>query len=57
MLNKRLNRLRMAKRLIAAQPNASPEEIARAVQAAERAKPRNKFKSVGELLAGFRRKP
>jgi hypothetical protein len=56
MLNKRLERLKIAKRLIKVKPDASAEEIAGAVRNIERKRPRDPVRGIGEFLDGYKRK-
>lgn len=56
MLNKRLERLKIAKRLLKVKPDASAEEIAGAVRNLERRRPRDPLRPIGDYLEGIKRK-
>lgn len=55
-MNKRLNRLNLAKRFLRLNPNASAEEIIQFVRAQEKRHRPETFKTMGELLQGFAQK-
>lgn len=52
-MNKRLRRLNMAKRILKAHPDASADDVVGLVRAQEARRPET-FKSIGELLEGFK---